>query len=32
VTVGRILGHEGIGVITEGGDGVDQLAVGDGSS
>ena len=29
VTVGRILGHEGIGVITEVGDGVDQLAVGD---
>ncbi len=29
VSVGRILGHEGIGVITEVGDGVDQLAVGD---
>jgi alcohol dehydrogenase len=29
VAVGRILGHEGIGVITEIGDGVDQLAVGD---
>ena len=29
VAVGRILGHEGIGVITEVGDGVDQLAVGD---
>jgi alcohol dehydrogenase len=29
VQVGRILGHEGIGVITEVGDGVTQLAVGD---
>jgi alcohol dehydrogenase len=29
VKVGRILGHEGIGVITEVGDGVSQLAVGD---
>ncbi len=29
VEVGRILGHEGIGVITEVGDGVTQLAVGD---
>ena len=29
VAVGRILGHEGIGVITEVGDGVTQLAVGD---
>ena len=29
VSVGRILGHEGIGVITEVGEGVDQLAVGD---
>jgi alcohol dehydrogenase len=29
VEVGRILGHEGIGVITEVGEGVTQLAVGD---
>jgi alcohol dehydrogenase len=29
VEVGRILGHEGIGVITEAGEGVTQLAVGD---
>ena len=29
VEVGRILGHEGIGVITEVGGGVTQLAVGD---
>ena len=29
VEVGRILGHEGIGVITEVGEGVSQLAVGD---
>src|ERR1700689_2938949 len=29
VEAGRILGHEGIGVITEGGEGVTQLAVGD---
>jgi len=29
VDVGRILGHEGIGVITEIGEGVTQLAVGD---
>ena len=29
VAVGRILGHEGIGVITEIGDGVSRLAVGD---
>jgi alcohol dehydrogenase len=29
VEVGRVLGHEGIGVITEVGDGVTQLAVGD---
>ena len=29
VTVGRVLGHEGIGVITEVGAGVTQLAVGD---
>jgi len=29
VAVGRILGHEGIGVITEVGDGVTRLAVGD---
>ena len=29
VEVGRILGHEGIGVITEVGDGVTRLAVGD---
>jgi alcohol dehydrogenase len=29
VEIGRILGHEGIGVITEIGDGVTQLAVGD---
>ncbi len=29
VSVGRILGHEGIGVITEVGDSVSQLAVGD---
>jgi len=29
VTPGRILGHEGIGVITEVGDGVTRLAVGD---
>ena len=29
VAVGRILGHEGIGVITEVGEGVTQLAVGD---
>ncbi len=29
VEAGRILGHEGIGVITEVGDGVTQLAVGD---
>ncbi len=29
VDVGRILGHEGIGVITEVGEGVTQLAVGD---
>jgi len=29
VTVGRILGHEGVGVITEIGTGVTQLAVGD---
>lgn len=29
VAIGRILGHEGIGVITQIGDGVTQLAVGD---
>lgn len=29
VAIGRILGHEGIGVITEVGDGVTRLAVGD---
>ena len=29
VEVGRVLGHEGIGVITEVGEGVSQLAVGD---
>ena len=29
VAIGRILGHEGIGVITEVGEGVTQLAVGD---
>jgi len=29
VEVGRILGHEGIGMITEVGEGVTQLAVGD---
>jgi alcohol dehydrogenase len=29
VEIGRILGHEGIGVVTEVGSGVSQLAVGD---
>ena len=29
VELGRVLGHEGIGIITEVGEGVTQLAVGD---